>query len=245
MAKTGRPNFAYLCQGTWRGLTHNFQITGNTTGAALSAADAKIFMEGTGSPYAKSFAPFQGTQQVAVIGVRYYNGTSSAPVYEADYASGAAPAPLTPTATAFSQGAGQDSLPLEVCVMVEATVGTSRTGKPVYCRKFLRGAPIAGLSDTSQWDFASEAASAASAMGNGSWYNGIQYCSPSGATAGSGGWTALSYPSNHQVPRGKKRSKTATATAAKQSSLLSELLQAIGAGSSATALEKIIADFSL
>lgn len=239
MAKTGRPNFVYICQGSWRGATHDFQITGNTTGAALNATNAKTFMEGETSPYALSFGPFQTSGNVDVIGTRYYNGVDSAPVYEADYAAGTAPAPLEPTSAAFSEGAENDSYPLEICVMLEAKVGTSSTGKPVYCRKYLRGAPLASIGSDGEWAFTAAATTAAKAMGDGSWYSAITYCSPSGKTADSDGWSALVYPGNHQVPRGRKR-KVSTAGSS-SSSLLNSLLTAIAGGASATALEKIIA----
>lgn len=237
MAKTGRPNFAYIVQGTWRGASHKFQITGNTTGAALSASDAQNFMEGSLSPFALSFAPFMATEATEVIGSRYYNGTSSAPVFEADYDPGSPPAALVPTCTAFTTPE-TDDLPLEVCVMLEARVGTSVKGKPVFCRKYLRGAPKGGIASGGGWSFAAEAATAASAMGDGSWYNSIAYASPSGATADSNGWSALVEPGNHQIPRGKKRK--AAASSSSQSSLLSQLLTAIAGGASATALERII-----
>lgn len=233
MAKTGRPNFVYICQGNWRGITHKFQIIGNTTGAALSAADAKIFMEGTASPYAVSFAPFQDPAGVEVIGTRYYNGTASAPVYEADYTPGEAPTPLTATGTAF-ETSGVASQPLEVCVMLEARVGTSSTGKPVFCRKFIRGASISGLTVASgevvwEWD-GSVHVDAAASMGNGNWYNNITYCSPSGATADSAGWTALAAPGNHQVPRGRKRkSSSSKSNVSLAQQLLNEAI-ALGGG---------------
>jgi hypothetical protein len=76
-------------------------------------------------------------------------------------------------------------------------------------------------------------------MGNGSWFNSIAYCSPSGATADSSGWSALVFPGNHQVPRGKKR-KVAASNAAHES-LLNSLLQGIAGGLSVSALEKLVA----
>ncbi len=238
MAKTGRPNFAYILQGTWRGASHKFQITGNTTGSALGAGDAQDFMEGSLSPFALSFAPFMATEATEVIGTRYYNGTSSAPVFEADYDPGAPPAALVPTCTGFS-ATDADGLPLEVCVMLEARVGTSSKGKPVFCRKYLRGAPRNGIAEGGGWSFSSTAAASASTMGDGSWYNSITYASPKGATADSNGWSALVEPGNHQIPRGKKR-KTSSSSGS-QSSLLNSLLTAIAGGATGTALEKIIA----
>lgn len=238
MAKTGRPNFAYILQGTWRGTTHKFQITGNTTGSALSSSDAQAFLEGSLSPFALSFAPFLATEGTEVIGSRYYNGTSSAPVYEADYDPGSPPAALVPTATAFT-APDTDSLPLEVCVMLEARVGTSSKGKPVFCRKYLRGAPRNGVAAGGGWAFASGSAADAATMGDGSWYNSITYASPSGATADSSGWSALVEPGNHQVPRGKKRKVASSGSSG--SSLLNSLLTAIAGGATGTALEKIIA----
>src|SRR5579875_1297503 len=229
MAKTGRPNFDYTCQGTWRGAAHKFSIVGNTSGSALNATDAQTFLEGEQSPFAVTFGHFMsGT--IDVIGSKYYNGTDSAPVYEANYDPGSAPANLHPDAAAFTTTTGS-VLPLEVCCVLEARCGTSSTSKPVFLRKFLRGAPSEALqvSGTSAvWAFSDNAQIYAQACGNGSWYNSITYVSPKGAAADSSGWSAITYPGNHQVPRGRK--KKASATSAAQSSLLSQLLQAIAGG---------------
>lgn len=210
MAKTGHPNFDYTCQGLWRGLTHNFSITGNHSGSSFGAADAKTFMEGDQSPYCLSFAPFQATD-ITVVGARYYDGQNSAPVYEATYnTENPAPDPLTATGEGLVGGAATGIyMPLECCVMLEAVVGTSKNNKPVYCRKYLRGGPYGGItqepSGEVQWGISTAGTAAAKAMGDGSWYNSRVYISPSARSA-IGTWEVLPQVGNHQVPRGRKRS---------------------------------------
>lgn len=231
MAKTGHPNFDYTCQGLWRGVAHKFSITGNHSGTSFSAADAKTFMEGTASPYAKCFSHFQATD-IAVVGARYYNGQDSAPVYAAEYdESNPAPEPLTALGDGFTGGATDAYyLPLEVCFMIEAVVGTSSTSKPIYCRKFIRGVPAGALEQSGSetgFTLTTTGTNGVNSMGDGTWYGNRVYISPSARQA-IAGWTGQLFPYNHQVPRGRKRKPVTAANRSAASSLLEDAIALAG-----------------
>ena len=213
MAKTGHPNFDYTCEGLWRGVAHNFSITGNHSGTSFGATDAETFMTGAASPYALSFAPWQSSG-IKVVGARYYDGQNSAPVYEVTYnTESPAPSTLEATEAAWTSEATGYYLPLEVCALLYAQVGFNSKSKPVYIRKYLRGIPPDALGEVagaSQWIGPTSAGTAAlAAMSNGSWYNGRIYISPSAGQPMTG-WSLDPYCSNHQVPRGKKRKVAST-----------------------------------
>lgn len=239
MAKTGFGNFDYVCQGTWRGSPHNFSITGNHSGSAFSSADAETFLTGAASPYALSFAPFLAGDGSKVVGAKYYDGVHSTPIWEAVYdTDDPAPTTLEPTGSAYASPATSSvALPLEVCVMLESEVGLSSKGKPVYCRKFLRGGPIDGLHASGQdstWNFGSGAAAAASSMGDGSWFQTRVYISPTGKQGPN--WQVLTNPGNHQVPRGRKRQSSKS-----QSSIIGSALRALENGSTDAARAILLA----
>jgi hypothetical protein len=177
-------------------------------------------MEGTTSPFKLSFAPFiaglgsGGTPAISWVSRwAYYDGSASAPLMEKTYAAASdTPTPLKPTGAAFaSAGSVQESL--ETCVLLQAQVGVNSKNKPNFCRKYIHGVPSGNVvygtdSVDVQWNFEPAAATAAAAMGNGSWYLNRVYCSPSGGQAIGAGWVAEPYPGNHQMPRGRKRKKT-------------------------------------
>jgi hypothetical protein len=218
MAKTGHPNFVYTMNSAWRTGRHNWTLTGNHSGVAFDAADAATFMTGAASPFALSFAPFIGASGEGTTGgtwvqkVTYYGGSAAAPIYEHEYAAPAdTPTALRPTGLAFTVPASfQDAL--ETCVMMYAPVGFSSTNKPVFLRKYIHAVPTenvaAGGDGGVIWSFASSgtvAQAAATAMGNGSWFGTRVYISPSGAQPLSTDWAIDGSPSNHQMPRGRKR----------------------------------------
>lgn len=243
MAKTGLGNFDYTMQASWRGAAHNFSITGNHSGSAFSASDAPTFMTGAASPFALSFAPFLAASGVKCVSARYYNGVDSAPIWEASYSTeNPPPANLVPTAAAFS-GMGGDPAPLESVVLLEAEVGQSKTNKPIFCRKYLRGAPLTGMEAEptgAEWNYdATVAQAAAQAMGNGSWYSNRVYCSPTGKQALGSPWVATPYVGNHQVPRGKKRK----AGAGGASSLARQVLTAIDAGAAIGGIASLVSSY--
>lgn len=231
MAKTGHPNFDYTCQAHWRGALHNFSVIGNHSGTSFGQADAKTFMEGASSPYALTFAHFQASD-VVVVSARYYDGQNSAPVYVADYNAGnPAPAPLTAIGDAYNGIAQPGYLPLEVCCGLYSEVGLSVKSKPVYNRKYLRGVPLAAVQPGTGTDsplFTTDpiGVAAAAAMGDGSWYGGRVYISPTARSANN--WLINANPENHQVPRGRKRKITSAGTGVSASQLLQDAIALAG-----------------
>jgi hypothetical protein len=224
VAKTGHPNFDYSISSPWRTGAHTWHLVGNHSGSSFNASDAKTFMEGVASPFALCFAPFIEPSHSSVVRSAYYDGETSAPVYVAIYdTDNPAPTPLHPTATGFAHS-GSTSEPLEVCVMLEARAGLSSRSKPVYMRKFIHCIPVdnlgLGTGGVPQWTFTSAAASAAAAMGDGSWFGNRVYCSPSGRQPSTNDWVAQVQPGNHQMPRGRKRKSVSTS-----SSLFNDALQ--------------------
>ena len=241
MAKTGLGNFDYTMQGYWRGAAHKFSITGNHSGSAFTAAVAPTFMTGAASPFALSFAPFIAVEGVTCVSARYYNGTDSAPIWEASYDEATPPpSTLQGTATAFAEAAGEPA-PLESVVLLEANVGQSATNKPIFTRKYLRGAPqaaMAGSATGAVWDFSNTVATAAAkSMGDGSWYSNRVYCSPSGRQALGSPWVAAAFVANHQVPRGKKRKASSAGTTTLARSILNAIDSGVAVGGIASLVE--------
>jgi hypothetical protein len=247
LAKTGHPNFVYEILSPWRVGFHKWGLTGNHSGGSFDATDAQTFMTGAASPFALSFAPFinplvpssGGGQSNTVVRAAYYDGINSAPVWEASYDS-VTPAPthLQPLGTAWQHiGSAIVNDALEVCVVIEARVGTSVKNKPVFVRKYIHGVPTGNINVNTEglpiYEFASEATTAAQAMGDGSWFGSRVYVSPKGSQAPAASYVPLESPGNHQMPRGRKR-KTA-AVASGQSALLSLLEQGLESGAIALA----------
>lgn len=208
MAKTGHPNFDYVISSPWRTGLHEWHLTGNHSGSSFSATDAQTFMEGASSPFALCFAPFISSSDGTVTRTAYYNGQDSAPVFTNTYSeTNPVPTPLEPTGNAWLASGPQE--PLEVCVMLEARAGLGSTSKPVFLRKYVHGVPTgniaSGTDGVPNWVFAGAAATAATKMGDGSWFGSRVYIAPSGRQPASNDWQALVVPGNHQMPRGRKR----------------------------------------
>lgn len=224
MAKTGFGNFDYVMQGTWRGKLHQFHIAANHSGSAFNATDAETFMTGASSPYKLTFGPFQAAEGITCVAAKYYDGTHSSPIWEAFYdTDNPAPTNLEPTQSAFGILPSATAYPLEMCVMLESNVGFGSTGKPVYNRKFLRGAPLGAIGNTSgdpTWTFGTGAQADAATAGDGSWFGTRVYISPTGKQGDT--WAALTNIGNHQIPRGRKR-KTSSASNSVGSSILHAL----------------------
>lgn len=214
MAKTGHPNFDYTISSPWRSGLHLWHLVGNHSGSSFTAADAQTFMEGAESPMALSFAPFICPTTSTIERSAYYNGQDSAPIFTRTYSSGSpAPTAIHPTGAALSEDTtGQE--PLEVCVMLEAQAGLSTRSKPVYMRKYIHAICVGNLTPGTDgvpnWVFTADAAAAATAMGDGSWFGNRVYCSPSGRQPATNDWAAIVVPGNHQMPRGRKRKTAAT-----------------------------------
>jgi hypothetical protein len=227
VAKTGHPNFVYEMQSPWRVGEHNWSLTGNHSGSSFDATDAETFMTGSASPFALTFRHFIATPGTTVVRAAYYDGETSAPIWEALYdVDSPAVTPLVPLGDAMAEI--DDPGPLEVCVILEAPAGLSSRSKPVYLRKYIHS--ISGGNTTSSdtgiaWTFdaGSIHTNAVAAMGNGDWFGTRVYISPTGRQPASGAWVALPSPGNHQMPRGRKKPASSTG-----SSILSALESAAG-----------------
>ena len=230
MAKTGHPNFDYVCQGQWRGMTHNFSIVGNHSGTSFGQSDAQAFMEGEDSPYALVFAYFQAPS-IVVVSSRYYDGQNSAPVFVNDYSTdNPAPAPLTALGTGLNASPSTNAAPLEVCCQLESEVGLSSTSKPVYNRKFLRGVPLDSIEAAGDSAVAfvptTLGTAAVAKLGDGSLYGSRVYISPSARSANN--WVINPQVSNRQVPRGRKRKATSSGSGVSAESLLEKAIALAG-----------------
>lgn len=252
MAKTGHPNFVYKISSPWRTQRHAWSLTGNHSGSSLSGSDAESFMTGADSPFALSFAPFLTAAPSTattyaefdhqVVGVAYYDGEASAPVFEADYnADAPAPDTLFPTGTASADGGPYNGYgSLEACCELRAPVGLSKSNKPVFVRKYIHGLVSEWVTtniDGAQVISLSSAGTAAlEAMSNGDWFGSRVYIARSGNQPSASSWIVI--PGAHQMPRGRRK-VTAKAGASAQSTLLN-ILEGVAAGAAANLLTDLI-----
>lgn len=252
MARTGHPNFVYRISSPWRARRHTWSLTANHSGSSFNSGDAETFMTGSSSPFALCYAhflssaPASGSTYAAslhqVVGAAYYNGSDSAPVWEAIY-DGETPPPSTlmPVGDASSIGsasAGYGSL--EACAELRAPVGMSRTNKPVYVRKFIHGLPSSWVSTNvdgvQTMPLSTEGTAAIESQSNNSWFGSRVYIARSGNQPSAASWEAI--PGAHQMPRGRRKVTTKAGSSA-QSTLLGLLENGlIGAG--AAALEDLL-----
>lgn len=141
-----------------------------------------------------------------VSAVDYYNGIDSAALYSAEYASSAASVTAGFDQTgiygnAYASAVGISGL--EVCVVLEAPVGLSKTGKPVTLKKFIHAVPGGGSAATDSPPLGSGAVGYAQALGNGALPGSRVLISASGKQ---GTWAANAYFGAHQMPRRRKKS---------------------------------------
>jgi hypothetical protein len=229
MAKLGRPNWVYKISSPWRTIRHTWSLTGCHSGNAMSASDAEAFMTGDESPFALSFSPFLTTAGTGaeyaeydhqVVGVAYYNGTASAPLFEVEYSSeDPAPDTLFPAGVAYASGGdSSDALPygaLEACAEFRAQIGVSKTNKPVFVRKYIHGLASGWVtteeSGAQSIALTDDGTAALEAMSNGSWYNGVSYVSPAGTSVSASAWQVI--PGAHQMPRGRRKTSAKSSSA--------------------------------
>jgi hypothetical protein len=228
MAKTGHPNFVYEIQSPWRLGLHKWGLVANHSGPSFSTlADIRNFMEGVTSPFALCFGTFinpdasHGTTGTTNLVVRwaYYDGINSAPLLEQTYSlASLPPTPLLPTGTSWtSQGSATHNEPLETCVLLEAPCGLNVRNKPVKLKKFIHAVPTGNTQPIDSgtaigWTLSGTAPTAALTLGNGSLYGSRVLIAPSGKQPATNGWTVNPVPSNHQMPRGRKRKKVAVSS---------------------------------
>jgi hypothetical protein len=235
VAKTGLPNFALKFCGPWRGIVHTWSITSSHSGSAITTeAQVLTFLNAVQAVFAAFMAPSYGEGSdppVYVTGWAYYNGTSSAALWEKEYTTSAEATADGFTLT-YGVGLGGGTTPCsaEVCVMLMAPVGESSTGKPVALRHYIHYTGGSGESFTP----ATGAAAIAASLGNGDLPFSRVLTGPTGKQ---GDWVIYPFYSNHQMQRKRRKSSSSSSS----SSLLSQLEKAFAAKGAVNTLEEILA----
>lgn len=245
MAKTGHPNTVHEFTSPWRGSGHVWRLTANHSGTSFTTDPNRISWL---QSLFGQFLLFISPQDTATFcsGVKYYDGETSVPLYEATFVNEAAAAAAgyalggsTVTANqgeAYSEAeAGDQRSGLESCCVLLAPVGTNSKGKPVFMRKYIHAVP-GTTGQTNELPFNDLAQGYAAALGNGSLYGSRVLCSASGAQ---GDWSADLYYGNHQLYRRAK--KKTSLSSASTSSLLQRILESAAGSGLASELETVIA----
>lgn len=211
MAKTGHPNFQLKMWGPWRGIQHRWSMAHGHSGQPFTTqADAISFL----NSYWDNVSPFFGKAWTGVSGFycagwSYYNGTTSAALWEKDYTNqteaGADGFLTTYYGDAYA-AEGVQAAP-EVCVRLQAPVGNSSTGKPVYNKIFVHYCDGTPGSASDEPNFGSGAAGYAANLGNGSLFDSRVLISPGGKQ---GAWVPYTYYANHQMQRRRKKSSSSS-----------------------------------
>jgi hypothetical protein len=239
MAKTGHPNVVIEFTSSWRGTPHVWRSTANHSGTAFTNdADRISFLQS----YFRVIRFFISASDLLtfVSGVKYYNGTDSATTYEAFFANETAAA-----SAGYALGGGTISVNqgeaftgstttqmmsgLECCTVLQAPVGLSSTGKPVFLKKFIHCAP-ASQGDIDGVPLDSTAPTLALGLGDGTMYGTRVVCS---ATGKQGVWVPNPYFGNHQMPRRRKKTTSSSSSLALLTTiagLASETLGSLASG---------------
>lgn len=233
MAKTGLPNFDLKVMSPWRGIQHQWSVASSHSGSVLSAGtDVTDLMQALWTIFSSFIGVYwMGNDDVFCAGYSYYNGTSSAAIQEEEFLTSADATAAGYSQTAFGSAYTGDGQPMapETCVRLQAPVGLSSTGKPVFLRKFIHMAQGPGLAPV----ISDEGVSNAAALGNGSLPFTRVLTSPGGKQ---GDWEVYTYFANHQMQRAAKKKKTSSSG----SSLLAQILaSAAGTAAVETFLETI------
>jgi hypothetical protein len=218
MAKTGHPNFVIDFKSPWRGTIHTWSITSSHSGSSFTtSADMIAFLQSVFEVIRTFISASDALTFVS--GVKYYNGSASSPLYELTFANEAAAAAagyaLGGGAVSASQGEAftggtstQLMSGLECCTILQAPVGLSSTGKPVFLKKFIHCAPAA-TGDSDLVPFSSGAGGFAATLGNGGLYGSRVLIS---ATGKQGAWAPYAYFGNHQMLRRRKKATSTSLT---------------------------------
>lgn len=225
MAKTGLPNFQMRYSGPWRGITKTQSWASSHSGSKFTTnSDIEAFLISFWEVmvtfmYAASSGP---AEAYWVSKVAYYDGTNSAALYEQEYTTqaDAIAAGYTLTGKGTSLNLGDDPTPPETCILLEAPIGLSKTGKPVTMKKYIHWTQ--GLGTTPSF-ISPQAADNAALLGNGGLYGSRVLTSPHGAQ---GSWVPYAYFSNHQMER--RRKKSGGSGVDLTTSLAAKVLQALG-----------------
>lgn len=212
MAKTGHPNFQLKMWGPWRGIQHRWTISHGHSGSPFTTeADAISFLNSVWVNVSPFFAKaWTGVSTFYCAGWSYYNGTSSAALWEKDYANQAAATTDGFVTTYYGDAYASEGVPAspEVCIRLQAPVGNSSTGKPVFLRMFVHyadGTPSGTGNDIP--NFGSGAAGYAANLGNGGLFGSRVLISPGGKQ---GDWAPYGYYANHQMQRKRKKASSSS-----------------------------------
>lgn len=135
---------------------------------------------------------------------------------------------INPSGAAWTTTGVQKDQTMEVALVVEWAGGLGATGKPVYFRKWYHNVPISNPTGAgaqiSAADLMSLSAHASGVRGLFG-ANGLLFGSKAGRIAGSP--RILNWYGNHQMPKGKKKRKTAAAV--RSDSIVGQLLAQLNA----------------
>jgi hypothetical protein len=199
VAKTGYPNFVLKYTAPWRGTQHVWSVASSHSGALLSSnAQVLSLLQSIHGVFAEFMSVAAADQYLS--GYRYYDGHASAAIYEADYTSAAASASAGWAAPADYGGAyagtNNNVCGLETCLVLQAPIGNSSSGRPLFMRKWIHGVPAGN--DMDQPPLSTSAAAIVAQLGNGTLpYNRV-LVSPKGAQ---GAWVYNGYYGAHKMPR--------------------------------------------
>jgi hypothetical protein len=218
MAVTGHPNHVIEFTSPWRGNPHRWASVSNHSGASFgTTSDIIAYLQSVFDVL--RFFISASDLLTYVSAVKYYNGSTHTPIYENIFTTQA-----EATAAGFGLGGSGVSANqgeafigglstqlmsgLECCTILQAPVGLSSKGKPVFLKKFIHCAP-AGQGDSDQVPLASGAGALAATLGNGSLYGSRVLISASGKQ---GSWSPSPYFGNHQMPRRRKKASSSSLT---------------------------------
>lgn len=209
MAKTGHPNFDLKFAGPWRGTEHTWSVASSHSGGSLTpGGDVQDFMMSVHTVITSFFAEFwSGNAEVYCAGYSYYNGTDSAAIEEQEFTSLSEAIAAGYDQSAYGAaytGSGQPNPP-ETCARLQAPVGLSKTGKPVFLRKYVHY--CAGPGTNIPVSTAGQAIAAQ--LGSGALFDSRVLISSSGKQ---GTWSCYAYAANHQMQRKRKKASSGSSS---------------------------------
>jgi|ERR1700723_1581080 len=210
MALTGFPNFQLGVTSNWKGTAHVWRTASSHSGSNFTTLPNVLsFLNSYWNVIQQFMSQIHSNDYV--LHWQYYDGHTPASLFEKTYASKASAA-----ADGFVNTLMGDALVdpdhitsgLETCCLLQAQVGNSSSGKPVYMRKFIHGT-CGSYDGTDNIPLAGAAPGIAAGLGNGSMFGTRVLVSPKGAQPAAG-WTISPYFSNHQMPRRRKKAASSS-----------------------------------
>lgn len=210
----------------WRGQAHRwstvYHFTGNS--ASFATADAQTLL-GLDDKlcYGNSIAANGGTYQCQI----YAQAVGGVPIASYTAFNWQTPGSwVAYSGAGWGSATGAQDAAAETALGVSWQGGLSKSGKPVFLRKWYHAVPVTAVSGNANQIAAASVTSlstAATNVANAFGSKGLSLCSASGRLAGTTPIVATYYQ-NHQMPRGRRRKST---TPAKQAADYSAVLQLI------------------